>query len=202
MWRMGPQRDERSKVFSIPWLWKHASLGSTPLSTLRSSKSPARNGHLCSKSTVCRHGRWMEASGSRRRDFLGIRVRLQNDQVSRVKVSTAAPSNALNQPSFIFILLPVCLYKLHSLLASIQSTMRAVFTFGLALLGLSKTVVNAAAVHVERMEMAQLEARDFIEERQSPATCPSSGGNTPTSRHCWAPGFSQSRTTFNLSQKS
>jgi hypothetical protein len=80
--------------------------------------------------------------------------------------------------------------------------MRAVLTFGLALLGLSKTVVNAAAVHVERMEMVQLEARDLIEERQSPATCPSSGGNTPTSRHCWASGFSQSRTTFNLSQKS
>jgi hypothetical protein len=69
--------------------------------------------------------------------------------------------------------------------------MRSLFTTGVVLLGLYKTVVNAAAVHVERMEMTRVEARSSIEERQSPLTCPSSGGNTPTSRHCWAPGFSE-----------
>jgi hypothetical protein len=73
--------------------------------------------------------------------------------------------------------------------------MKSIITAGVALLGLSNAVVNAAAVHVERMEMSRVEARASIEERQSPITCPSSGGNTPTSRHCWAPGFSQSHIT-------
>jgi hypothetical protein len=71
--------------------------------------------------------------------------------------------------------------------------MKSVLTSGVALLGLSKAVANAAAVNVERMEISQIEARSTIEERQSPVTCPSSGGNSPTSRHCWAPGFSQFR---------
>jgi hypothetical protein len=66
--------------------------------------------------------------------------------------------------------------------------MKSFLTVGAALLGFSNTLVNAAAVHVERMEMT----RDTLEERQSPATCPSSGGNGPNSRHCWAPGFSKS----------
>jgi hypothetical protein len=69
--------------------------------------------------------------------------------------------------------------------------MKSFFAIGVALLGLSSSVVDAAAVHVERMEMARSEARDALEERQSPATCPSSGGNGPNSRHCWAPGFSK-----------
>lgn len=69
--------------------------------------------------------------------------------------------------------------------------MRSLFAVGTALLGLSRPLVDAAAVHVERMEMARVETRDAIEERQSPTTCPSSGGNGPNSRHCWAPGFSE-----------
>lgn len=69
--------------------------------------------------------------------------------------------------------------------------MRSLFAVGTALLGLSKPFVDAAAVHVERMEMAHVETRDALEERQSPLTCPGSGGNGPNSRHCWAPGFSK-----------
>jgi hypothetical protein len=80
--------------------------------------------------------------------------------------------------------------------------MRSLFTAGVALLVLSKTIVDAAAVHVERMEMAPIEARSSLEERQSPLTCPSSGGNTPTSRHCWAPGFSKSHDTSDTQLKS
>jgi hypothetical protein len=72
--------------------------------------------------------------------------------------------------------------------------MKSFLTAGAALLGLSNSLANAAAVHVERMEMTRAEARDTIEERQSPTTCPSSGGNGPNSRHCWAPGFSRSFT--------
>lgn len=69
--------------------------------------------------------------------------------------------------------------------------MKSISAIGVALLGLSSSVVNAAAVHVERMEMSRSEARDALEERQSAASCPSSDGNGPNSRNCWAPGFSQ-----------
>jgi hypothetical protein len=69
--------------------------------------------------------------------------------------------------------------------------MKSFLAIGVALLGLTSSVANAAAVSVERMEMSRSEARDTLEERQSPSTCPSSGGNGPTSRHCWAPGFSK-----------
>ena len=89
------------------------------------------------------------------------------------------------------ISLPVSLYTPRSLLSSIQSTMKSVFTLGVVLLGLSNSIANAAAVHVERMEMARVEARDGLEERQSPAQC-LNGGHGPNTRHCWAPGFSES----------
>lgn len=69
--------------------------------------------------------------------------------------------------------------------------MRSLFAVGATLLALSQPFVEAAAVHVERMEMAHVETRDALEKRQSPTTCPSSGGNGPNSRHCWAPGFSE-----------
>jgi hypothetical protein len=69
--------------------------------------------------------------------------------------------------------------------------MKSFLAIGAALLGLTSSVANAAAVSVERMEMSRPETRDTLEERQSPLTCPSSGGNGPTSRHCWAPGFSK-----------
>jgi FtsP/CotA-like multicopper oxidase with cupredoxin domain len=66
--------------------------------------------------------------------------------------------------------------------------MKSLFTVGVALLGISNLGVNAAAVHVERMEMSKVEARNVIEERQSPASC-LNGGHGPNTRHCWAPGF-------------
>jgi len=69
--------------------------------------------------------------------------------------------------------------------------MKSFFTAGVALLGLSSPLSNAAAVPVEHMEMSGVQTRD-LEERQSPTTCPSSGGNGPNSRHCWAPGFTSS----------
>ncbi|KAF2819653.1 laccase precursor [Ophiobolus disseminans] len=64
--------------------------------------------------------------------------------------------------------------------------MKSLFAIGAALLGLSTSVVNAAAVSVERMEMAHnLEGR----QTGTPQQCPAAGGNGPTSRQCWAPGF-------------
>jgi len=67
--------------------------------------------------------------------------------------------------------------------------MKSFLAVGAALLGLSNSVVNAAAVSVERMEMA----RDLAERQTgTPQQCPAAGGNGPTSRQCWAPGFSES----------
>jgi hypothetical protein len=71
--------------------------------------------------------------------------------------------------------------------------MKSLFVLGAALLGLSNSVVDAAAVHVERMELqaarAPVDSRDVLEARQSPQQC-LNGGHGPNTRHCWAPGFS------------
>ncbi|KAH7080805.1 laccase precursor [Paraphoma chrysanthemicola] len=70
--------------------------------------------------------------------------------------------------------------------------MKSLGFLGAALIGLSSSIVDAAAVHVERMEMqaarAPVESRDVLEERQSPQQC-LNGGHGPNTRHCWAPGF-------------
>ncbi|KAF2025438.1 laccase precursor [Setomelanomma holmii] len=70
--------------------------------------------------------------------------------------------------------------------------MKSLISIGAVLLGLSKSAVDAAAVHVERLDMqaarARVETRDVLENRQSPAQC-LNGGNGPNTRHCWAPGF-------------
>jgi hypothetical protein len=68
--------------------------------------------------------------------------------------------------------------------------MKSLFTIGAALLGLSKSGTNAAAVPVEHIELSKVETRDVLESRQSPVQC-LNGGHGPNTRHCWAPGFSK-----------
>ncbi|KAL5118439.1 laccase, multicopper oxidase, benzenediol:oxygen oxidorectuctase [Pleosporales sp. CAS-2024a] len=70
--------------------------------------------------------------------------------------------------------------------------MKSFIGLGMALIGLSSSMVNAAALQVERMEMVRSKAREVMDQHQSPTTCPSSGGNGPDSRHCWSPGFNSS----------
>lgn len=65
--------------------------------------------------------------------------------------------------------------------------MKSLFTLGVALLGLSNSIVNAAAIPAEHIQLAPFTSkRDALEERQNPATCT---GNGPDSRNCWSQGF-------------
>lgn len=67
--------------------------------------------------------------------------------------------------------------------------MKSILALGAALLGFSSPLVNAAVIPTENVELAQVTPkRDALEERQSPAVCVNTG-NTPTTRNCWAQGF-------------
>lgn len=67
--------------------------------------------------------------------------------------------------------------------------MRSLLTVGAVLLGLTSSLVNAAAIPTENIELAQITPkRGALEERQSPASC-IGVGHGPNTRHCWAQGF-------------
>ncbi|EUC33606.1 multicopper oxidase [Bipolaris zeicola 26-R-13] len=70
--------------------------------------------------------------------------------------------------------------------------MKSIHFLGTVLLGLSHSLANAAAIPNEFPSFAPFTPkRDGLEERQSPASC-INVGNTPNTRHCWAPGFTSS----------
>jgi len=70
--------------------------------------------------------------------------------------------------------------------------MKSFSILGAALFGLFTPVAIAAAIPAELAELAPFTPiRDSLEERQSPASCVNVG-NTATTRHCWAPGFTSS----------
>jgi FtsP/CotA-like multicopper oxidase with cupredoxin domain len=70
--------------------------------------------------------------------------------------------------------------------------MKSFSILGAALFGLFAPVAIAAAIPAELAELAPFTPiRDSLEERQSPASCVNVG-NTATTRHCWAPGFTSS----------
>ncbi|KAF1940719.1 laccase precursor [Clathrospora elynae] len=67
--------------------------------------------------------------------------------------------------------------------------MKSLFTLGVALLGLSNSLANAAAIPAENIELTPLMSkRDAIGARQSPANC-AGVGNTANTRNCWSQGF-------------
>jgi len=70
--------------------------------------------------------------------------------------------------------------------------MKSFSILGAALFGLFTPVAIAAAIPAELAELAPFTPiRDSLEERQSPASCVNVG-NTATTRHCWAQGFTSS----------
>ncbi|CAN9443958.1 unnamed protein product [Alternaria alternata] len=70
--------------------------------------------------------------------------------------------------------------------------MKSFSILGAALFGLFTPVAIAAAIPAELAELAPITPiRDSLEERQSPASCVNVG-NTATTRHCWAQGFTSS----------
>ena len=70
--------------------------------------------------------------------------------------------------------------------------MKSFTILGAALFGLFTPVAIAAAIPAELAELAPFTPiRDSLEERQSPASCVNVG-NTATTRHCWAQGFTSS----------
>ena len=70
--------------------------------------------------------------------------------------------------------------------------MKSFTILGAALFGLFTPVAIAAAIPAELAELVPFTPiRDSLEERQSPASCVNVG-NTATTRHCWAQGFTSS----------
>lgn len=74
-------------------------------------------------------------------------------------------------------------------LLSFTIKMRSFLKFGVVFFGLSNTFAAAAAIPTENVELVPFTPRhEVLEERQSPLTCVNVG-HTPTTRHCWAQGF-------------
>ena len=74
--------------------------------------------------------------------------------------------------------------------------MKSFSILGAALFGLFTPVAIAAAIPAELAELAPFTPiRDSLEERQSPASCVNVG-NTATTRHCWAQGFTSSTDVY------
>jgi hypothetical protein len=75
--------------------------------------------------------------------------------------------------------------------------MRSLLKVGAVFLGLSNTFAAAAAIPTEHAELAPFTPRsEGLEKRQSPATCVNVG-HTPTTRHCWAQGFTSETDMYN-----
>jgi hypothetical protein len=209
-----------TKTCLMPQVWLTATLQSfflvsTPLSTVRPSESPliCRASHIHTRihdrppgpelvdNGVAISCKWMHKACIQYRNRItrseehGQQARMWARTLSTKGQLPSASISRAHQQRSQTVLRSILLQSVnrHHIHYFDRTIMKSLFTLGAALLGFSSSFADAAAVHVERMEMVR-----SLEGRQTgtPQQCPSAGGNGPTSRQCWAPGLTSFTDTY------